>query len=75
MLLIHGEARRITTALSRSRATACIRPSEAMAVWRAWSSSPSKLTAIAGKETIEHVLWEKMAWLNKYVKNGGAPAH
>ena len=23
-------------------------------------------------ETIEHVLYEKSAWLNKYLKNGGA---
>jgi dipeptidyl aminopeptidase/acylaminoacyl peptidase len=27
-----------------------------------------------GKETIEHVLWEKFAWFDKYVKNAGAAA-
>ena len=30
-------------------------------------------TVIAGKETIEHVLWEKFAWFDKYVKNAGPP--
>ena len=31
----------------------------------------TKRTVIARKETIEHVLWEKFAWFEKYVKNAG----
>ena len=33
---------------------------------------PYEAHGYRGKETIEHVLWEKSAWLNKYVKNAGA---
>ena len=32
---------------------------------------PFEAHGYRGKETIEHVLWEKMTWLNKYVKNAG----
>ena len=35
---------------------------------------PFEAHGYRGKETIEHVLWEKMTWLNKYVKNGGTSA-
>jgi len=35
---------------------------------------PFEAHGYRGKETIEHVLWEKMTWLNKYVKNAGASA-
>jgi dipeptidyl aminopeptidase/acylaminoacyl peptidase len=33
---------------------------------------PFEAHGYRGKETIEHVLYEKSAWLNKYVKNAGA---
>jgi dipeptidyl aminopeptidase/acylaminoacyl peptidase len=33
---------------------------------------PFEAHAYRGKETIEHVLWEKFAWFDKYVKNAGA---
>ena len=33
---------------------------------------PFEAHGYRGKETIEHVLWEKMTWLNKYVKNAGS---
>jgi dipeptidyl aminopeptidase/acylaminoacyl peptidase len=32
---------------------------------------PFEAHGYRGKETIEHVLWEKMTWLDKYVKNAG----
>ncbi|HXK04515.1 MAG TPA: prolyl oligopeptidase family serine peptidase [Verrucomicrobiae bacterium] len=35
---------------------------------------PYEAHGYRGKETIEHVLWEKSAWLNKYVKNAGNSA-
>jgi dipeptidyl aminopeptidase/acylaminoacyl peptidase len=35
---------------------------------------PYEAHGYRGKETIEHVLWEKSAWLNKYVKNAGSAA-
>ena len=35
---------------------------------------PFEAHAYRGKETIEHVLWEKFAWFDKYVKNPGAAA-
>jgi len=35
---------------------------------------PFEAHGYRGKETIEHVLWEKSAWLNKYVRNAGNPA-
>jgi dipeptidyl aminopeptidase/acylaminoacyl peptidase len=35
---------------------------------------PYEAHGYRGKETIEHVLWEKSAWLNKYVKNAGGAA-
>ena len=35
---------------------------------------PFEAHGYRGKETIEHVLWEKMTWLNKYVKNAGTSA-
>ncbi len=33
---------------------------------------PFEAHGYRGKETIEHVLWEKFAWFDKYVKGGGA---
>jgi dipeptidyl aminopeptidase/acylaminoacyl peptidase len=33
---------------------------------------PFEAHGYRGKETIEHVLYEKSAWLNKYLKNGGS---
>ena len=33
---------------------------------------PFEAHGYRGKETIEHVLWEKMTWLDKYVKNAGS---
>ena len=35
---------------------------------------PFEAHGYRGKETIEHVLWEKFAWFDKYVKNAGAAA-
>jgi dipeptidyl aminopeptidase/acylaminoacyl peptidase len=35
---------------------------------------PFEAHGYRGKETIEHVLWERAAWLDKYVKNAGAAA-
>jgi dipeptidyl aminopeptidase/acylaminoacyl peptidase len=31
---------------------------------------PAEAHGYRGKETIEHVLWEKFSWFNKYVKDG-----
>ena len=33
---------------------------------------PFEAHGYRGKETIEHVLWEKFAWFDKYVKGSGA---
>jgi dipeptidyl aminopeptidase/acylaminoacyl peptidase len=33
---------------------------------------PFEAHGYRGRETIEHVLWEKFAWFDKYVKGGGA---
>jgi dipeptidyl aminopeptidase/acylaminoacyl peptidase len=33
---------------------------------------PFEAHGYRGKETIEHVLWEKLTWFDKYVKNDGA---
>ncbi len=33
---------------------------------------PFEAHGYRGKETIEHVLWEKLTWFDKYVKNAGA---
>jgi dipeptidyl aminopeptidase/acylaminoacyl peptidase len=35
---------------------------------------PYEAHGYRGKETIEHVLWEKFAWFDKYVKNAAATA-
>jgi dipeptidyl aminopeptidase/acylaminoacyl peptidase len=35
---------------------------------------PFEAHGYRGKETIEHVVWEKFAWFDKYVKNAGQPA-
>jgi dipeptidyl aminopeptidase/acylaminoacyl peptidase len=32
---------------------------------------PFEAHGYRGKETIEHVLWEKFEWFNKYVKSRG----
>jgi len=36
---------------------------------------PFEAHGYRGKETIEHVLWEKFAWFDKYVKGAGATAN
>ena len=36
---------------------------------------PFEAHGYRGKETIEHVLWEKMTWLDKYVKNARPPSN
>lgn len=35
---------------------------------------PFEAHGYRGKETIEHVLWEKFNWFDKYVKNAGHPS-
>jgi dipeptidyl aminopeptidase/acylaminoacyl peptidase len=35
---------------------------------------PLEAHGYAAKETIEHVLWEKLNWFEKYVKNAGPAA-
>ena len=35
---------------------------------------PFEAHGYRAKETVEHVLWEKFAWFDKYVKGAGAPA-
>src|SRR6185503_2353479 len=35
---------------------------------------PYEAHGYRGKETIEHVNWEKLAWFDKYVKNAGEKA-
>ncbi len=35
---------------------------------------PAEAHGYRAKETIEHVVWEKFNWFDKYVKNAGAPA-
>ncbi|MBS1856018.1 MAG: S9 family peptidase [Acidobacteria bacterium] len=35
---------------------------------------PFEAHGYRGKETIEHVLWERAAWMDKYVKNAGSGA-
>ena len=35
---------------------------------------PFEAHGYRAKETVEHVVWEKFAWFDKYVKNSGAPA-
>jgi dipeptidyl aminopeptidase/acylaminoacyl peptidase len=32
---------------------------------------PYEAHTYRARETVEHVLWEKFAWFDKYVKNGG----
>jgi hypothetical protein len=33
---------------------------------------PFEAHGYRAKETTEHVIWEKMTWFNKYVKNAGS---
>jgi len=33
---------------------------------------PSEAHGYRAKETVEHVLWEKFTWFNKYVKNANS---
>jgi dipeptidyl aminopeptidase/acylaminoacyl peptidase len=35
---------------------------------------PFEAHGYRGKETIEHVVWEKLTWFDKYVKNAAPPA-
>jgi dipeptidyl aminopeptidase/acylaminoacyl peptidase len=35
---------------------------------------PDEAHGYRAKETIEHVLWEKLRWFDKYVKNAGEPS-
>lgn len=36
---------------------------------------PFEAHGYRGKETIEHVVWEKLTWFDKYVKNAGQPTN
>jgi dipeptidyl aminopeptidase/acylaminoacyl peptidase len=36
---------------------------------------PFEAHGYRGKETIEHVVWEKLTWFDKYVKNAAPPAN
>jgi hypothetical protein len=35
---------------------------------------PLEAHGYAARETIEHVVWEKLRWFDLYVKNPGAPS-
>jgi dipeptidyl aminopeptidase/acylaminoacyl peptidase len=35
---------------------------------------PFEAHGYRGKETIEHVVWEKLTWFDKYVKNAAPPS-
>ena len=71
MLLIHGEAddNDGTFPIQSDRMYQAIRGNGGVA---RLVFLPFEAHGYRGKETIEHVLWEKMTWLNKYVKNAGA---
>jgi dipeptidyl aminopeptidase/acylaminoacyl peptidase len=70
MLLIHGEAddNDGTFPIQSDRMYQAIRGNGGVA---RLVFLPFEAHGYRGKETIEHVLWEKMTWLNKYVKNAG----
>jgi dipeptidyl aminopeptidase/acylaminoacyl peptidase len=70
MLLIHGEAddNDGTFPIQSDRMYQAIRGNGGVA---RLVFLPYEAHGYRGKETIEHVLWEKMTWLNKYVKNAG----
>jgi dipeptidyl aminopeptidase/acylaminoacyl peptidase len=70
MLLIHGEAddNDGTFPIQSDRMYQAIRGNGGVA---RLVFLPFEAHGYRGKETIEHVLWEKMAWLDKYVKNAG----
>jgi dipeptidyl aminopeptidase/acylaminoacyl peptidase len=71
MLLIHGEAddNDGTFPIQSDRMYQAIRGNGGVA---RLVFLPFEAHGYRGKETIEHVLWEKMTWLDKYVKNAGA---
>jgi dipeptidyl aminopeptidase/acylaminoacyl peptidase len=71
MLLIHGEAddNDGTFPIQSDRMYQAIRGNGGVA---RLVFLPFEAHGYRGKETIEHVLWEKMTWLDKYVKNPGA---
>ncbi len=71
MLLIHGEAddNDGTFPIQSDRMYQAIRGNGGVA---RLVFLPFEAHGYRGKETIEHVLWEKMTWLNKYVKNAAA---
>jgi dipeptidyl aminopeptidase/acylaminoacyl peptidase len=71
MLLIHGEAddNDGTFPIQSDRMYQAIRGNGGIA---RLVFLPFEAHGYRGKETIEHVLWEKMTWLDKYVKNAGA---
>jgi dipeptidyl aminopeptidase/acylaminoacyl peptidase len=71
MLLIHGEAddNDGTFPMQSDRMYQAIRGNGGVA---RLVFLPFEAHGYRGKETIEHVLWEKMTWLDKYVKNPGA---
>jgi dipeptidyl aminopeptidase/acylaminoacyl peptidase len=71
MLLIHGEA----------DSNAGTFPIQSERFYRAikgnggnvrYVTLPLEAHGYAGKETIEHVVWEKLNWFDKWVKNAGA---
>jgi dipeptidyl aminopeptidase/acylaminoacyl peptidase len=68
MLLIHGEAddNDGTFPIQSDRMYQAIRGNGGVA---RLVFLPFEAHGYRGKETIEHVLWEKMTWLDKYVKN------
>jgi len=70
MLLIHGEAddNDGTFPIQSDRMYQAIRGNGGVA---RLVFLPNEAHGYRGKETIEHVLWEKITWLNKYVKNAG----
>jgi dipeptidyl aminopeptidase/acylaminoacyl peptidase len=70
MLLIHGEAddNDGTFPIQSDRMYQAIRGNGGVA---RLVFLPFEAHGYRGKETIEHVLWEKMTWLDKYVKNAG----
>jgi dipeptidyl aminopeptidase/acylaminoacyl peptidase len=71
MLLIHGEAddNDGTFPIQSDRMYQAIRGNGGVA---RLVFLPFEAHGYRGKETIEHVLWEKMTWLDKYVKNAGS---
>ena len=72
MLLIHGEAddNDGTFPIQSDRMYQAIRGNGGVA---RLVFLPFEAHGYRGKETIEHVLWEKMTWLDKYVRQASRP--